>query len=504
MLYIYNYLSRKKEKFVSLHSNAVGMYVCGPTVYGDPHLGTARCAIVFDMLYRYFLYKGYRVRYVRNITDVGHLEDEVEERGEDKIAKLAKIEKKEPMEVAHYYTSRYRDGLSMLNVLPATIEPLASAHIYEQIGYIEELLSKGVAYKANGSVYFDLVTFLKRYKTYGKLSGKQIDNLLAGQRTLVGQSEKRSELDFALWKKAEDSHIMKWKTPWEKKEGFPGWHIECSAMSEKYLGVPFDIHGGGIDLQFPHHEAEIAQCYGRHNTIPAQYWLYNNMVTVCGKKMSKSFENFITLEQFFKGDHPSLSKAYSPEAVRFFLLRSHYRNTLDISDEALHSVEIGMKKLQQALRISKGVLFYEQSPPFSRKNIVLREHIDQIAEKSEAKAIYNQLFSYFEDDMNLPVLIPILFSIAKKIISWDKAYSDEFKDIACVYYDFCANILGLKSVFCSSKRYDALISYLIDMRKNARDEKDYALSDSIRNILESTGVQVQDTPDGATWTSIEE
>ncbi len=338
---IYNSLTRKKERFVPIHENAVGMYVCGPTVYGDGHLGHARPAITFDVLYRYLKHLGYRVRYVRNITDVGHLEHDADD-GEDKIAKKARIEQLEPMEVVQYYLNRYHKDMEKLNVLPPTIEPHASGHIIEQIEYVKGLLESGYAYESQGSVYFDVPKY-NRDHDYGKLSGRNIDELLSATRALDGQQEKRNPADFALWKKAAPEHIMHWPSPWS--EGFPGWHLECSTMGEKYLGEQFDIHGGGMDLMFPHHECEIAQSVAHNGKESVHYWMHNNMATINGQKMGKSLGNFITLDQFFNGSHELLAKAYSPMTIRFFILQAQYRSTLDFSNEALSASEKALQRM---------------------------------------------------------------------------------------------------------------------------------------------------------------
>ncbi len=346
MLTIYNSMTRRKEEFHPLHDNMVGMYVCGPTVYGDGHLGHARPAITFDIVYRYLTHLGYKVRYVRNITDVGHLEHDADE-GEDKIAKKARLEQLEPMEVVQYYMGRYHKAMEALNVLPPSIEPHASGHIIEQIEYIKAILDAGYAYESEGSVYFDVPKFNKDYG-YGKLSGRNIDELLATTRELDGQSEKRNPADFALWKKAAPEHIMHWPSPWS--EGFPGWHLECSTMSEKYLGETFDIHGGGMDLKFPHHECEIAQSVAHSGHPAVKYWMHNNMITINGKKMGKSLGNFITLDEFFSGSHPLLTQPYSPMTIRFFILQAHYRGTVDFSNEALQASEKALGRMLEGYR----------------------------------------------------------------------------------------------------------------------------------------------------------
>ncbi|MFR9594256.1 MAG: cysteine--tRNA ligase, partial [Rikenellaceae bacterium] len=344
-LFLYNTLTRKKEEFVPLNPKHVGMYVCGPTVYGDPHLGHARPAVTFDLMFRYLQSLGYKVRYVRNITDVGHLEHDADE-GEDKIAKKARLEELEPMEIAHYYTERYGAAMRELNVLSPSIEPHASGHIIEQIEFVEKILEAGFAYESNGSIYFDVESYNKKHN-YGKLSGRNLDDILTNTRELDGQSEKRKSVDFALWKKAAPEHIMKWSSPWG--EGFPGWHMECSAMSTKYLGEQFDIHGGGMDLMFPHHECEIAQSTAALGHDSANYWVHNNMITINGQKMGKSLGNFITLEELFGGTHKILEQAYSPMTIRFFVLQAHYRSTLDFSNDALQAAQKGLDRLMKAV-----------------------------------------------------------------------------------------------------------------------------------------------------------
>ncbi|MDR1974359.1 MAG: cysteine--tRNA ligase, partial [Bacteroidales bacterium] len=393
---IYNTFSRSVERFTPSHPPLVGLYVCGPTVYGDPHLGHARSGITFDLVFRYLTYLGYKVRYVRNITDVGHLENDADD-GEDKIAKKALLEHIEPMEVAQYYTNRYHHFMDMLGLLPPSIEPLASGHIIEQIKLIEEILKDGYAYEVNGSVYFDLSKYNSEKKLYGKLSGRVLEELLTGTRdNLDAQDEKRSPLDFALWKKAKAEHIMRWMSPWG--EGFPGWHTECTAMSHKYLGENFDIHGGGMDLVFPHHEAEIAQAQAAYGNNPCRYWMHNNMVTVNGKKMGKSLGNSISLEQFFTGNHPLLEKAYSPMTIRFFLLQAHYRSTLDFSNEALQAAEKGLERLAQASKTLETISASDNS---------------SVSEK--LSAIENGMIDAMNDDFNSPIALSHIFEMVRLI-----------------------------------------------------------------------------------------
>jgi cysteinyl-tRNA synthetase len=373
-LYLYNTLSRNKEHFEPINPPFVGMYVCGPTVYGDPHLGHARPAITFDLIFRYLLHLGYKVRYIRNITDVGHLENDQDE-GEDKIEKKARLEQLEPMEVAQYYSDRYFLFMDALNVKRPSIEPRASGHIIEQIQIIQKILDAGYSYIVNGSVYFDVIKYNEKYQ-YGKLSGRIIDDLISNTRELEGQDEKRNSVDFALWKKAQPEHIMRWPSPWS--EGFPGWHLECSAMSKKYLGIEFDIHGGGMDLLFPHHESEIAQSRIANGVDSVKYWLHNNMVTINGQKMGKSLGNFITLDEFFSGTHPALQQAYSPMTVRFFILQAHYRSTIDFSNEALQAAEKGLKKLMTGVETLNKLLSSEQAVVARHSSLVTRDKLFSI------------------------------------------------------------------------------------------------------------------------------
>ncbi len=515
MLHLYNYFTHSKEKFSPILNKHVGMYVCGPTVYGDPHIGHARSAVVFDILYRYLLYKNYTVRYVRNITDVGHLEDEIAEEGEDKLAKKARHTQREPMEIAHYYTKRYQNTLTKLGVLSPSIEPSASGHIPEQQEYITQLLASKWAYVVNNSVYFDLTKFLNTYSEYGKLSGKKTEDLLEAQRTLVKQDEKRSALDFALWKHADSSHLMKWNFLLRDKgkndnvqntnlQGFPGWHIECSAMSEKYLGVPFDIHGGGLDLQFPHHEAEIAQCYARHQVLPARYWLYNNMVTIEHRKMSKSLGNFITLEEFFRGEHTKLDQAYTPNVLRFFLIRSHYRSVIDISNEALFSVARGLNKLSTAFEFSRTMLQAEGfSSDLSISQKVLEIAIDATLKEHEAQETYHTLCAHMDNDMDTPAVVATLFSMTSRIEQLSKEESNKICciSLAAVYYDFYIQVLGMhfeeNSNHCDVPH---LVKALLALRQQARKEKNFQLSDALRDALLNSGISILDNSDGtSSW-----
>ena len=482
-LVIYNTLSRKKEVFEPLHAPFVGMYVCGPTVYGDAHLGHARPAITFDLVFRYLQHLGYKVRYVRNITDVGHLEHDADE-GEDKIAKKARLEKLEPMEVAQYYTDRYHVAMDALNVKRPSIEPRASGHIIEQIEVVEKLLEAGYAYVSNGSVYFDVRKYNDATGKYGCLSGRVIDELLSTTRELDGQSEKHNTADFALWKNASPEHIMRWNSPWGG--GFPGWHTECTAMGTKYLGETFDIHGGGMDLLFPHHESEIAQQTGITGHGPCKYWMHNNMITINGQKMGKSLGNFITLSEFFEGSHQMLEKAYSPMTIRFFILQAHYRSTVDFSNEALQAAEKGFGRLMQAYKTLQKL----QPSKSSSVNV------------SEYK---QRCYDAMNDDLNSPILIAHLFDITKVINSVNdkketltQADIDELKSI---FDTFVFDILGLKDEQSGDNTalLDGLISMILEVRQQAKSQKDWATSDRIRDDLQKLGVSIKDGKDGATW-----
>ncbi|MDD2611231.1 MAG: cysteine--tRNA ligase, partial [Bacteroidales bacterium] len=391
-LVLYNTLSRKKEVFKPIHEGRVGLYVCGPTVYGDAHLGHARPAITFDLLFRYLTQIGYKVRYVRNITDVGHLENDADE-GEDKIGKKARLEQLEPMEVVQFYTNRYHNAMEALNVLPPSIEPHASGHIIEQIQFVQKILDNGWGYVSNGSVYFDVEKYNKVHH-YGKLSGRNVEDLLSTTRALDGQSEKKSSMDFALWKKASPEHIMHWPSPWS--EGFPGWHLECSTMGTKYLGDEFDIHGGGMDLLFPHHECEIAQSVGALGHETVHYWMHNNMITINGQKMGKSLGNFITLEEFFEGKHPLLTQAFSPMTIRFFILQAHYRSTVDFSSEALQASQKGYERLMDA---------------YSRLQRITATGSTTI----DVQGLRQRCFEAMNDDLNSPIVISHLFEASKGI-----------------------------------------------------------------------------------------
>ncbi|MBS2210356.1 cysteine--tRNA ligase [Carboxylicivirga mesophila] len=484
-LYLYNTLSRKKEEFQPINPKHVGLYVCGPTVYGDPHLGHTRPAITFDILFRYLKHSGYKVRYVRNITDVGHLENDADA-GEDKIAKKARLEELEPMEVVQYYTDRYHYYMDLLNVQKPSIEPRASGHIIEQLQIVEDILSKGLAYESNGSVYFDVEKYNKD-NHYGALSGRNIEDLLSTTRELDGQTEKRNSFDFALWKKAAPEHIMRW--PSRFSDGFPGWHLECSAMSARYLGTEFDIHGGGMDLLFPHHECEIAQSTVANGHTPARYWMHNNMITIDGQKMGKSLGNFITLEQMFSGEHDKLAQAYSPMTVRFFIMQAHYRSTLDFSNEALQASQKGMERLLEATaNLEK--LQASDSSSFS------------VAELKE------KCYAALNDDLNTPILIAHLFDAVKSINSMlaGKASltTEDLLTLKQLMHDMVIDILGLSvNTSGSSEGNDELLSetinLLLNLRIDAKTNKDWGTADKIRNELQALGVEIKDTKDGFEW-----
>ncbi len=486
-LYLTNTLSRNKELFKPIHEGHVGMYVCGPTVYGDAHLGHARPGVTYDVLFRLLKYLGYKVRYVRNITDVGHLEHDADE-GEDKIAKKARLEQLEPMEVVQYYTERYHEAMRLLNVQSPSIEPRASAHIIEQIEAVKKILEAGYAYESNGSIYFDVQKYNKDHH-YGVLSGRNLDDTLEGTRSLDGQGDKRAPFDFALWKKAEPEHIMRWPSPWG--DGFPGWHLECSVMGEKYLGEEFDIHGGGMDLMFPHHECEIAQNVASRGTQGVHYWVHNNMITINGQKMGKSLGNFITLPQLFAGDHPKLEKAYSPMTIRFFILQAHYRSTLDFSNEALQAAEKGLGRLMQAWREIAGQAGNDVIPDSDRVS-------------PEVRATMDAVLDALCDDLNTPIAIAHLFD-AVKLINGGKLSNDDKAALAKFFEEVVGGVLGLKDEEAGAsgkaeKALEGVMQLVLENRKKAREEKNWAESDHIRDLLASYGITVKDTKDGATWT----
>lgn len=483
-LFLYNTLSRKKEVFEPINAPHVGMYVCGPTVYGDGHLGHARPAITFDLVFRYLKHLGYKVRYVRNITDVGHLENDADA-GEDKIAKKARLEQLEPMEVVQYFTERYHKNMEQLNVLSPSIEPRASGHIIEQMSMIDSIFESGMAYESNGSVYFDVEKYNKQYH-YGKLSGRVLEDLMTNTRDLEGQDEKRNPFDFALWKKAQPEHIMRWPSRWS--DGFPGWHLECSAMSARYLGETFDIHGGGMDLLFPHHESEIAQSVAANHTEPVKYWMHNNMITINGQKMGKSLGNFITLNEFFSGDHKSLTQAYSPMTIRFFILQAQYRSTLDFSNEALQGAEKGLIRLMNAwLTLDK--------LKASEKSTV------------EVALVRNSCYEAMNDDFNSPMVIASLFEAVRIINSVndgkESLLAADLQSLRETFNTFMGDILGLKheeAASAGNETVENLMGLILDLRKNAKSAKDFATADKIRDELAKSGIAVKDTKDGATWT----
>ena len=487
-LYIYNTLTRRKEQFVPLNEPHVGMYVCGPTVYGDPHLGHTRPAITFDVLFRYLQHLGYKVRYVRNITDVGHLEHDADE-GEDKIAKKARLEQLEPMEVAQYYTRRYHEAMNLLGVLPPSIEPQATGHIIEQQQLVQEIIDNGFAYESNGSVYFDIEKY-NRVHRYGTLSGRNLDDVINASRELDGVGEKHNQVDFALWKKAQPEHIMRWPSAWS--EGFPGWHCECTAMGRKYLGKHFDIHGGGMDLVFPHHECEIAQAVASQGDEMVHYWMHNNMITINGQKMGKSLGNFITLDEFFTGSHKDkdgkemLEQPYSPMTIRFFILQAHYRSTMEFSNEALQAAEKGFSKLMEAYKAIGRIQPAKEST-------------------ADVKQIRQNCYDAMNDDFATPTVISHLFEAAKTIngaadgkVKLTQADIDELKG---VFDTFLFDVLGMKDEAASDNTalIDSLMHIILDIRATAKANKDWGTSDRIRDALNAAGVTVKDGKDGATY-----
>ena len=483
-LFLYNSLKRTKQLFKPLHEGHVGMYVCGPTVYGDAHLGHARPAITFDILFRYLRHLGYKVRYVRNITDVGHLEHDADS-GEDKIAKKARLEQLEPMEVVQLYLNRYHHDMEALNVLPPSIEPHASGHIIEQIEYVKKILEAGYAYESQGSVYFDVEKYNKDHR-YGILSGRNIEDLQNTTRALDGQEEKRNPMDFALWKKASPEHIMHWPSPWS--EGFPGWHLECSTMGEKYLGEKFDIHGGGLDLMIPHHECEIAQSVAAQGHEAVNYWIHNNMITIEGKKMGKSYNNFITLEQFFEGSHPLLTQAYSPMVIRFFILQAQYRSTVDFSNDALQAAEKALQKMLDIYRRLQNLLPAEKSTV-------------------EVPDFMTQAYEAMDDDLNTPIVIATLFEAGKIINSATdgnaKLNAEDLSRLRLLFDTMLVDLLGIKTgtdeAGADIKPFEGAVDLLMDIRKNAKEQKDWATSDLIRDKLAALGFNVKDTKQGVEW-----
>lgn len=488
-LIIYNTLTRQKELFKPLHAPNVGMYVCGPTVYGDPHLGHARPAITFDILFRYLKHLGYKVRYVRNITDVGHLEHDADE-GDDKIEKKARLEQLEPMEIAQYYTNRYHAAMDALNVLPPSIEPHATGHIIEQEELVKEILKNGYAYESNGSIYFDVEKYDKEHK-YGILSGRNLTDMINNSRELQGVGEKKNQVDFALWKKAQPEHIMRWPSPWSV--GFPGWHCECTAMGRKYLGSHFDIHGGGMDLIFPHHECEIAQAVASQGDQMVHYWMHNNMITINGQKMGKSLNNFITLEQFFTGEHASLTQAYTPMTIRFFILSAHYRGTVDFSNEALEAAQKGYERLMNAIS--------------DLERVPVSKHCDAETDKF-VKAFRQRCYEAMNDDLQTPLVISYLFEACHLINTLldhkAEICADCLKELGDAMKLFAFDLLGLKNEkgdnnVAREEAYGKVVDMVLDLRAKAKADKDWTTSDKIRDALAAAGFEVKDTKDGVTW-----
>lgn len=488
-LFIYNTLSRSKELFKPLNAPHVGMYVCGPTVYGDPHLGHARPAITFDILFRYLKHLGYKVRYVRNITDVGHLEHDADE-GDDKIEKKARLEQLEPMEIAQHYTIRFHKAMDLLNCLPPSIEPRATGHIMEQEQLVSEILENGYAYVSNGSVYFDIQKYNEKHH-YGILSGRDLENVVNNSRELDGVGEKRNQYDFALWKKAQPEHIMRWRSPWS--DGFPGWHCECTAMGRKYLGSHFDIHGGGMDLVFPHHECEIAQAVAAQGEPMVKYWMHNNMITINGKKMGKSLGNFITLEQFFNGTHEKLARAYSPMTIRFFILSAHYRGTVDFSNEALEASDKGLHRLLDGIADIKRVAVADKTDDETAKFV---------------STLCQKCYDAMNDDLQTPLVISNLFEachVVNSLIdgkaSIKKSDLDELESTMRL---FSFDLLGLRNDTATDNSgreaaFGKVVDMVLRLRAKAKAEKDWATSDAIRDELANDGFVIKDTKDGVTW-----
>jgi cysteinyl-tRNA synthetase len=491
-LKIYNSLSKQKEIFVPITPPHVGMYVCGPTVSGESHLGHARPYITFDIVLRYLLYLGYKVRYVRNITDAGHFEEEGRE-AEDKISKKALLEKVEPMELVQKYTNLFHWAMKQFNNLDPNIEPTATGHIVEQIDMIEKIIDAGYAYVVNGSVYFDVKKYAASYN-YGALSGRIVDDLLETTRLLEGQDEKRNKADFALWKSAPPQHVMRWKSPWG--EGFPGWHIECSAMATKYLGPRFDIHGGGMDLLFPHHESEIAQSTICNHTAPVKYWIHNNMITIAGKKMGKSYNNVIKLTEIFSGNHPLLTQAFNPMTIRFFILQTHYRSTLDFSNEALVASEKGLKRLWEGYEILKKL---EAADSEIITDGVLNEELN-----IKINALLDEFDVFMNDDFNTAKvlanmfeIVPVINSIKDGLIeinALSSATLNRMKELFTIYLE---DILGLKSLSENNETFSGVMQLLVDIRKEAKSKKDFSTSDKIRKQLAGLGIEMKDEKDGS-------
>ncbi|HMT30267.1 MAG TPA: cysteine--tRNA ligase [Bacteroidia bacterium] len=480
-LYITNSLSRNKELFVPINPPYVGMYVCGPTVSGESHLGHSRPYVTFDVILRYLIFLGYKVRYVRNITDAGHFEEEGRE-AVDKVSEKAKLERLEPMELVQKYTNLYHDMMDLLNCLRPAIEPTATGHIVEQIEMIKDIINKGFAYEMNGSVYFDVTKYASG-NDYGKLSGRILEDMIAGTRELEGQEEKRNSADFALWKKAPPEHIQRWNSPWG--EGFPGWHIECSAMATKYLGAEFDIHGGGMDLLFPHHESEIAQSKIASGISPVKYWIHNNMITINGRKMGKSYNNTITLREMFFGGHNVLERGYPPMTVRFFILQTHYRSTLDFSNEALQAAEKGLQRLLNA---------YD----------TISKLKPSAASTNDIGKIETDCFAALNDDFNTAIVIANLFEASRIINSvhagTETLTASDIEKVKKLFDDFLFNILGIKiEQLDNSNDLEGLMKLIIDIRAEAKSKKDFVTSDKIRDSLNNLGISIKDGKDGTGW-----
>lgn len=493
-LQLYNSLTREKEIFKALNPPHVGMYVCGPTVSGESHLGHARPNITFDTVYRYLLHLGYKVRYVRNITDAGHFEEEGRE-AEDKISRKALLERLEPMELVHKYTLLFHQAMDAFNCLPPNIEPTATGHIIEQISMIRTILALGYAYEVNGSIYFDVKKYAEDHP-YGILSGRKLDELLETTRQLEGQDEKKNKADFALWKKAPPEHIMRWESPWG--EGFPGWHIECSAMSSKYLGRQFDIHGGGMDLQFPHHECEIAQSTVALGEMPARYWMHNNMITINGRKMGKSYNNVIKLSELFTGNHPLLEKAYSPMTVRFFILQTHYRSTLDFSNEALQAAEKGFDRLWSAHEALQSL---SRSEMEAGNDPDLDKRIEKLCQ--ECDDFMNDDFNTAKVLANLFELVPVINSLKSGKIKTEALSAQIFHLLLETWNTYVKDILGLKKETGSQDdKLTGVMNLVLDLRQEVRSRKDYATSDKIRDRLQEIGITVKDEKGGgANWST---
>lgn len=483
-LFVYNTLSRKKERFEPLNPPHVGMYVCGPTVYSDVHLGNCRTFMSFDLIFRYLTQLGYKVRYVRNVTDAGHLEGDAGDEGEDKIEKKAKLAQLEPMEIVQKYTVDFHNIMDVFNVLPPSIEPTATGHIIEQIELVKAILEKGFAYEVNGSIYFDVERYNQNHN-YGILNGRKLEDLINNTRDLGGQDEKRGKLDFALWIKAKPEHLMKWPSPWSM--GFPGWHLECSAMSNKYLGRQFDIHGGGMDLMPTHHTNEIAQNFAACEKMPAKYWIHTNMLTVNGQKMSKSLGNSFLPQELFAGSHSLLNKGYSPMTVRFFMMQAHYRSTLDFSNEAMEASEKGFKRLMNSLTLLDSLKVSDQN-------------------EVEIAPLLQRCYDAMNDDFNSPVLIAELFEASRIINSVKdgklKIDAENLASLKKLMNDFVLNVLGLKNEQAANDDLPNVMDMIVKLRNEAKMNKDYATSDKIRHGLQEIGFQLMDGKEGTSWSKI--